>query len=98
MDIGAIVSTSYSIWSIASFLLAIFGTLSLIALAIGAFTRLGKAAWRFGLALLRKQIKVVADTEDYDTIYHDLDDPKQTHYNFLYKSNKSFLYIFLHFL
>lgn len=72
MDIGAIVSTSYSIWSIASFLLAIFGTLSLIALAIGAFTRLGKAAWRFGLALLRKQIKVVADTEDYDTIYHDL--------------------------
>ena len=72
MDIDPIVSVAHTVWDTASFIFAIFGFLSLVALIIGAFTRLGKAGWRFGLALFGKQIKVVADTEDYETIHHDL--------------------------
>ncbi len=44
----------------------------LILLAIGAFTRLGKAGWRFGLALFAKKIMIVANEEDRNNIRCDL--------------------------
>lgn len=72
MDIGTIASAAHTIWDTASFIFAILGFLSLAALIIGTFTRLGKAGWRFGLALFGKQIKVVANMEDYGTIHRDL--------------------------
>lgn len=74
MDIEAIGSTVYSVWEIVSFILAIVGFLSLVALAIGAFIRLGKAAWRFGLALFKKKIAIVASDNDYRDLEEDLAD------------------------
>ena len=74
MNIETLGSTAYSIWEITSFFFAIFGLLSLATLAIGAFTRLGKAAWRFGLALSRKKIAIIASDEDYHDLEEDLSD------------------------
>ena len=74
MDIEAIGSAAYSAWEIAYFFFAIVGFLSLVALAIGAFTRLGKAAWRFGLALFKKKIAIVASDNDYRDLEEDLAD------------------------
>ena len=74
MEINNIASTAYSIWGVVSFIFAIFGFLSLAALVIGAFTRLGKAAWRFGLALYGKKIMIVANDEDYHDLEEDLSD------------------------
>lgn len=74
MDIEAIGSTVYSVWGIASFFLTIVGFLSLVILAIGVFTRLGKAAWRFGLALFKKKIAIVASNDDYRDLKEDLAD------------------------
>lgn len=71
MDIEAIGSTVYSVWGIASFFLTIVGFLSLVILAIGVFTRLGKAAWRFGLALFKKKIAIVASNDDYRDLKED---------------------------
>lgn len=72
MGIGTITSIARSIWDTASFLLALFGAFSFVVLFFGSFTRLGKAGRRFGLALFGKQIKVVANMEDYEAIRHDL--------------------------
>ncbi len=72
MDISDAASFVRSLWDACSFILGVVGFLSLIALAIGVSSRLGKAGWRFGLALSRKQINVVADNEDFDVIRDDL--------------------------
>lgn len=71
MDIVSIGSTAYFIWEIASFFFAIFGLFSLVTLTI---TRLGKAVWRFGLALSWKKIVVIASDEDYHDLEEDLSD------------------------
>ena len=74
MDINNITSTVYSVWSVASFVLSIIGALTLVALVVGAFSRLGKAAWRFGLALFGKKIMIVANDEDYRDLEEDISD------------------------
>ena len=60
--------------SCASLIFEIWGIISFAALIIGAFTRLGKAAGRFGLALFKKKIAVVASDDDYQDLGEDLAD------------------------
>lgn len=74
MDINTVASATYSIWNIGSFFFAIIGALSFVVLTIGAFTRLGKAGWRFGLALFGKKIMIVANDDDYRNLKQDLSD------------------------
>ena len=72
MNFSNAVSAAYSAWSVLSFILAVIGALSLVALAVGAISRLGKATWRFGLALYGKKIMIVSDGDDYRDLEEDL--------------------------
>lgn len=72
MDFGNTVSAAYSIWSVFTFIFAVIGALSLVAVTVGAISRLGKAAWRFGLALYGKKIMIISDSDDYRDIEEDL--------------------------
>lgn len=74
MDINNVISGILSVGGNISLVLEFMGFLSFVALAIGAFTRLGKAAWRFGLALYGKKILIVASDEDYHDLEEDLSD------------------------
>lgn len=74
MDISNAISGILSVEETISLFLEFFGFLSLIALVIGAFSRLGKATWRFGLALYGKKIMIVANDEDYHDLEEDLSD------------------------
>ena len=74
MDISNVISGILSVKETISIFLEFFGFLSLSAFAIGAFSRLGKAAWRFGLALYGKKIMIVASDEDYCDLEEDLSD------------------------
>lgn len=72
MNFSNAVSAAYSAWSVLSFILAVIGALSLVVLAMGAISRLGKAAWRFGLALYGKKIMIISDGDDYHDLEEDL--------------------------
>ncbi|MBS6869707.1 MAG: hypothetical protein ACLTHL_08145 [Collinsella sp.] len=74
MNISNVISGILSVKETISIFLEFFGFLSLAAFAIGAFSRLGKAAWRFGLALCGKKIMIVASAEDYCDLEEDLSD------------------------
>ena len=72
--IDSAIEIVYSSWGAGSFVLAIIGALSVIAVVVCAFTRLGKAARRFGLALYGKKVMIVANIEDYGNLEEDLSD------------------------
>lgn len=74
MEIGITDSIISFISSCAPLIFEIWGIVSFIALVIGAFTRLGKAAWRFGLALFKKKIAIVASDDDCRDLEEDLAD------------------------
>lgn len=74
MDINNVISGILSVEGTISLVLEFIGILSVIALAVGGFTRLGKAAWRFGLSLYGKKIMIVASEEDYHDLEEDLSD------------------------
>lgn len=74
MDMDAIIAAASSVWDGVSLILEICGAISFVLLALGAFTRVGKALVRFGLALHAKKIMVVADAADYSDIKEDLCD------------------------
>lgn len=74
MDINNVISGILSVEGTISLVLEFIGFLSVIAMVIGAFTRLGKAAWRFGFALYGKKIMIVANDKDYHDLEEDLSD------------------------
>lgn len=74
MEINSIISDIFSVGGAISLVFEFIGFLSLIALTISAFTRLGKAAWRFGLALYGKKIMIVANDEDFRDLKEDISD------------------------
>lgn len=74
MDFSNAASAAYSAWSVLSFIFAAIGAISLAALVVGAISRLGKAAWRFGLALYGKKIMIVSSSDDYHDLEEDLSD------------------------
>lgn len=52
----------------------IIGIIVFVIAALGAFWRVVKALWRFGLALHGKKIYIVSDDDSYQTLSEDLSD------------------------